>query len=190
MRTFLTFAALAATTAFAVPAAAQTVTPPPPPASLPSQDSGSIDATALLIQPATIEGLDNLDFGTLIASPAASGSVAVSANDPSSLRTITVNAGTLTAGAGSAKRGRLVGNGLPTQVVNITRTFPATLVNQDDPTATMPFSGALNTDAEDGSVTIGSTGVFYIYVGGTLTVAPQQMPGLYSGTVLVNADFQ
>ncbi len=189
MRFLLGFAALAATTAFTVPAAAQTVTPPPP-ASLPSKDSGSIDATALLIQPATIEGLDNLDFGTLIASPTASGLVAVSANDPSSLRTITVNAGTLTAGAGSAKRGRLVGNGLPTQVVNITRTFPSTLVNQDDPTATMPFSGALNTDAEDGSVTIGSTGVFYIYVGGTLTVAPQQMPGLYSGTVLVNADFQ
>ena len=189
MRTFLGFAALAATTAFAAPAAAQTVTPPPP-ASLPSNDSGQIDARALLIQPATIQGLDNLDFGTLIASPTASGSVAVSANDPSAVRVFAVNAGSLTAGAGNAVRGRLVGNGLPTQIVNITRTFPATLVNQDDPTATMPFTGALNSDAEDGSVTIGSTGVFYVYVGGTLTVAPQQMPGLYSGTVLVNAEFQ
>ena len=63
-------------------------------------------------------------------------------------------------------------------------------MNLDDPTATMPFAGALNSDAEDGSVTIGATGVFYVYVGGTLTVAPQQLPGRYSGTVLVNADFQ
>nr|WP_314441493.1 DUF4402 domain-containing protein [uncultured Sphingomonas sp.] len=182
MRNFLAFAALAASTAFiAVPAAAQNAT-------LPSQDNGQIEATALLIQPATLEGLDNLDFGTLIASPTAAGTVNVNAN--TSARTITVNAGTLTAGAGSALRGRLVGNGLPTQIVNITRTFPLVLVNQDDPTATMPFSGVLNSDAEDGSVTIGSTGVFYVYVGGTLTVAPQQMPGRYSGVVTVNADFQ
>jgi len=187
MRTFLTFAALAATTAFAAPAAAQSA---PPPASLPSQDSGQIEATALLIQPATIQGVDNLDFGTLIASPSASGSVAVNANDTTSTRVFTINAGTLTQGAGSALRGRLVGNGLPTQIVNITRTFPTMLVNQDDPTATMAFTGALNSDAEDGSVTIGATGVFYVYVGGSLTVSPNQMPGRYSGIVTVNADFQ
>ena len=187
MRTFLTFAALAATTAFAAPVAAQTA---PPPASLPSQDSGSIEATALLIQPATLQGVDNLDFGTLIASPTAAGSVTINANDSTSTRVFTVNAGSLTQGAGAALRGRLIGNGLPTQVVNITRTFPSVLVNQDDPTATMAFSGALNSDAEDGSVTIGSTGVFYVYVGGSLAVAPNQMPGRYSGVVTVNADFQ
>jgi hypothetical protein len=183
MRNFLTVAALAATTAIAAPAAAQNAT-------LPSQDSGQIEATALLIQPATLQGVDNLDFGTLIASPAASGTVAINANDATSTRAFTVVTGTLTQGAGSALRGRLVGNGLPTQIVNITRTFPAVLVNQDDPTATMAFSGALNSDAADGSVTIGSTGVFYVYVGGTLTVSPNQMPGRYSGLVEVNADFQ
>ena len=187
MRTFLTVAALAATTAFAAPASAQSA---PPPASLPSKSSGQIDATALLIQPATLKGLDNLDYGTLITSADASGTVAVSANDATSARTFTVSAGTIVAGAGSAKRGRLIGNGLPTQIVNITRTFPTRLVNQDDPTATMLFSGALNSDAEDGSVTIGATGVFYVYVGGTITVSANQMPGRYSGLVEVTADFQ
>ncbi|UUR07268.1 DUF4402 domain-containing protein [Sphingomonas glaciei] len=182
MRTFLTFAALAATTAFATPAFAQ--------ASLPSNSSDTIEATALLIQPATLQGIDNLDFGTLIASPAATGTVSINANDATSTRVFSVSAGTLTQGAGSALRGRLIGNGLPTQVVNISRTFPAVLVNQDDPTATMPFSGALNADAADGSVTIGATGVFYVYVGGTLTVSPNQMPGRYSGLVEVTAAFQ
>ncbi|GAA3998873.1 DUF4402 domain-containing protein [Sphingomonas humi] len=183
MRNFLTVAALAASTALiAVPASAQN-------ASLPSSSKGQIDATALLIQPATLQGLDNLDFGTLIASPSADGSVSISANDINSARNVTVNAGSLVASA-TAKRGRLVGNGLPTQKVNISSTFPTELVNQDDPNATMAFSGSLNSDAADGQVTIGATGVFYIYVGGTLTVKPNQMPGRYSGVVEVNTDFQ
>jgi hypothetical protein len=182
MRTLNLLAALAATSAFATPAFAQ--------ASLPSEDSDTIEATALLIQPATLQGLDNLDFGTLIASPTASGTVSIDADDVNSVRTIVQTTGTLTAGAGSALRGRFVGNGLPTQAVNIDWNFPTTLVNQDDPTATMPFSGELNSNAFDGSLTIGSTGVFYVYVGGTITVSPSQMPGRYSGLVEVTAEFQ
>ena len=189
MRNFLSFAALAATTAFSAPALAQTA-PAPTPASLPSQDSGQIEATALLIQPATLQGVDNLGFGTLIASTTASGVVAVNAHDVNSARTITVNSGTLVPGAGSARRGRLVGNGLPTQLVNLTWTFPTRLVNQDDPTATMAFTGQIDSNAADGSVAIGSTGVFYVYVGGSIAVSANQMPGRYSGLVEVNADFQ
>jgi hypothetical protein len=189
MRNLPSFAALAALTAAftAAPAAAQNA---PPPASLPSQDSENIQATALLIQPATLKGLDNLDFGTLIASSAAAGTVAIDPNDVNSARTINASAGSLVAGAGQALRGRLVGNGLPTQVVNLTWTFPTTLVNQDDPTATMAFSGQMDSNAADGSLTIGSTGVFYVYVGGQITVSPLQAPGRYSGLVLVNANFQ
>ena len=182
MRTFLTVAALAATTAFATPAFAQ--------ASLPSTSRDTIEATALLIQPATLQGLDNLDFGTLIASPAAAGTVSIDANDVNSLRVITQTAGTLTAGAGAARRGRFVGNGLPTQNVNIAWVFPTTLVNQDDATVTMPFTGSLDNNASDGTLRIGSTGVYYVYVGGTITVAPNQMPGRYTGLVEVTADFQ
>jgi hypothetical protein len=183
MRNFLTIAALAATTAFAAPAAAQN-------ASLPSDDSDSIRASALLIQPATIKGVDNLDFGTLIASSAADGTVLVDANDANSQRVFAVSAGSLVAGAGAAKRGRLVGNGLPTQIVNLTWTFPTELVNEDDATSIMPFQGQMDVNAADNSVTIGSTGVFNIYVGGRITVKPLQAPGRYSGLVLVNADFQ
>lgn len=182
MRKFLTIAALAASTAFATPAFAQ--------ATLPSSSDDAIEASALLIQPATLQGLDNLDFGTLIASPTATGTVTIDADDVNSQRVIVAATGTLVAGAGSALRGRFVGNGLPTQAVTISSSFPATLVNQDDPTATMPFLGRLDGNAADGSLTIGSTGVFYIYVGGRITVAANQMPGRYSGLVEVTADFQ
>jgi hypothetical protein len=182
MRNLLTFAALAATTAFSAPAFAQ--------ASLPSSDSGQIEATALLIQPATLQGVDNLDFGTLIASTDASGVVSVDANDVNSVRAFAVNTGTLVAGAGAARRGRLIGNGLPTQNVNLSWTFPTRLVNQDDPTATMVFTGQVDTNAADKRVTIGATGVFYVYVGGSIAVSAGQMPGRYSGLVEVTADFQ
>lgn len=181
MRNFLSFAALAATTAFAAPAAAQSV---------PVQSSDNIEATALLIQPATLQGLDNLDYGTLIASPVATGTVSIDADDVNSLRVINAVTGSLVAGAGSASRGRLVGNGLPNQLVSIDWTFPATLVNQDDPTATMAFSGEMDSNSADGSLTIGSTGVFYVYVGGQITIAANQMPGRYSGLVEVTAEFQ
>lgn len=183
MRFQLALAAAAAATALASPAFAQN-------ASLPSTSTDNIEATALLIQPATLQGLDNLDFGTLIASPTAAGTVSINANDVNSIRVINTTAGTLTAGAGAASRGRFVGNGLPTQNVDLVTTFPSTLINQDDPTVTMPFSGSLDTNAADGSLTIGSTGVYYIYVGGTITVAPNQMPGRYSGLVEVTANFQ
>lgn len=185
MRFIHAFAALAATTAFAAPAFAQAVPP-----SLPSQSGDSIEATALLIQPATLQGLDNLDYGTLIASPSAAGSVSIDADDVNSVRSFNVTAGSLVAGAGSALRGRFVGNGLPSQLVNLSWTFPANLVNQDDPTATMAFSGELDSNAADGSLAIGATGVFYVYVGGSITVSPNQAPGRYSGLVEVTADFQ
>lgn len=178
MRYLLAFAAFAATTAFATPAAAQ--------ASDPSTDSDTIEASALLIQPATIQGIDNLSFGTIIATATASGNVSINPN---------TGARTLAAGlTGSAvdvgQRGRFLGNGLPTQAVQLTANFPTFLSNEDDLTQTVEFAGTLDTNSAGGTITIGNTGVFYVGVGGTITIDAGQMPGRYSGEVEVTADFQ
>ncbi len=127
MRTFLTVAALAATTAFAAPAVAA-----------PSSDT--ISANALLIQPATLQRVDDLNFGTIIATPASSGTVTVA---PDGTRSIVVGSGSLTTGPGAAVRGRFVGNGNPTGNVLVTASFPTYLSNTSDLTKTVGFTGTL-----------------------------------------------
>lgn len=174
MRFHLGFAALAATTAFAAPAAAQS-TPP------------KIKAEALLIQPATLQAQTNLNFGTIVATPASSGTVTVT---PAGVRTLTPVVGPLTAGPGAASRGRFIGNGNPNSNVALDVVFPAYLENTSDNTKTLNFTGSLDADASDNAITIGATGVFYIDVGGQITIAPNQMPGLYSGDVVITATFQ
>lgn len=178
MRFSLAFAALAASTAFATPAFAQ--------ATLPSSDSDVIQATALLIQPATIQGVDDLSFGTLIATATGAGNVTINPNTGAR----TVPAGITGSGVDVGQRGRFLGNGLPTQEVQLTANFPAFLSNEDDPTQTVEFSGLLDTAAQTGTITIGNTGVFYVGVGGTITIDAGQMPGRYSGEIEVTADFQ
>ena len=177
MRTFLTFAALAATTAFAAPAAAQTT----------GVSSDTIQANALLIQPVSIQRLNDLNFGTLIATPTTVGSVTVT---PAGVRTVTASTSTLVAGPGTFGRGRFIGNGVPGKDVLLDVDFPLYLSNSADPTKTIAFAGSVDADASDNSITIGATGVFYVDVGGTISIATNQMPGLYSGDVTVTADFQ
>lgn len=179
MRNFLTFAAFAAaTTAFAAPAAAQVGTP--------VTDSDTIEASALLIQPATIQALDNLSFGTLIATTTAAGSVSINPNTGAR----TLPAGITGSSVDVGQRGRFLGNGVPTQQVRLSASFPKFLSNEDDLTETVEFAGVLDDASATGTVTIGNTGVFYVGVGGTITIDAGQMPGRYSGQVEVTADFQ
>jgi hypothetical protein len=173
MRLSLSLAALAAATALATPAAAQVTSGP-----------ASIRAEALLIQPATIAGLDDLSFGTIVSSPTDSGTVTINPN--TGLRSST---GTLTLStAGQGSRGRFIGNGNPLQNVTLVARFPTELNNEDDPTATVAFNGTI--DSAGLSRRIGATGVFYVGVGGTITINTSQMPGLYSGLVELTANFQ
>ena len=177
MRFHLALAALAATTAFAAPAAAQST----------GTDSDTIQANALLIQPVSIQRLNDLNFGTLIATPTTVGTVSVS---PAGVRTVLATTSTLTVGPGAFGRGRFIGNGVPGNDVLLDVDFPAYLSNSADPTKTIAFAGAVDADSTDGTITIGATGVFYVDVGGTISIAANQMPGLYSGDVTVTADFQ
>lgn len=172
MRYTLALAALAATTAFATPALAQS--------------NASIEARALLIQPATLQRVDDLSFGTIVATPLASGNVSIDAN--TGARTV---APTLTGSTSDVgQRGRFIGNGLPGQSVTLTSVFPAFLQNTADLTRTVAFTGTLDSVSSVDPLTIGATGVFYVGVGGTITIGANQMPGLYTGQVTVTANFQ
>ena len=176
MRYTVALAALAATTAFATPAAAQFA----------PDSTASIEARALLIQPATLQRVDDLNFGTIVATPTASGLVSI--NPVSGLRTVA--AGMTGSSTDVGGRGRFIGNGLPTSIVSLRVSFPSLLNNTQDPTQTVAFSGALDPASTTLSRTIGATGVFYVDVGGSISIAVNQMPGQYSGTVTLDADFQ
>lgn len=176
MRFTLAFAALAATTAFAAPATAQST----------GVSSDSIEARALLIQPATLQRVQDLSFGTIIATPADSGTVTIDPN--TGVRTVALPLTGSTTDVG--QRGRFIGNGTTNQTVLITRTFPTFLANSADLTKTVAFSGTLDSASTSGTVNTGATSVFYVGVGGTITISANQMPGLYTGQVTVTADFQ
>lgn len=179
MRNILALTALAAATAFAAPAAAQTSSEP---AIITSGDD--IEASALLIQPATLARLADLSFGTIVATATDAGTVTIDADDGARSNTGDLTLSTVDAG----QRGRLIGNGNPGGAVTLRTTFPDFLQNSQDLTETVAFSGTL--DSAGASRTIGATGVFYVGVGGTITILAGQMPGLYTGTVRVEADFQ
>lgn len=173
MRFFVALAALAATTALATPAAAQVVS-----------SSDTIEARALLIQPATLQALDDLSFGTIVATPSTTGTVTI---DPDSgSRTLT--GGLTGSSVDLGQRGRFIGNALPGGLVTLVTAFPTFLQNANDLTRTVAFTGSV--DSGGLNRTIGLTGVFYVGVGGQITIAANQMPGLYSGDVTITANFQ
>ncbi|MGI8931104.1 MAG: DUF4402 domain-containing protein, partial [Sphingomicrobium sp.] len=110
MRLKICLAALAATTAFASPAFAQTV------------DSDTAEARGVVLLPLTLTKVDDLDFGTVLASPLAG--------------TVTINADTggRTAGGGVTgialdlgQRATFNGVGTEGQQVNLTLTPVASL---------------------------------------------------------------
>ena len=170
MRFTLALAALAATTAFAAPAAAQVV-----------NSNANIDARALILQPATIVAGTTLDFGTVVASTTA-GTVTVNADPALALVT---DAGGATAVSG-AQRGSFNGNGEPDQVVDVTVTYDPQLTHTDG-TNFLAYTGA---SYGNGSFAIRPDGLFRVYVGGTIAVKANQAPGQYTGKVYVDAAFQ
>lgn len=171
MRFHLAFAALAATTAFAAPAAAQ---------STPVNSQAEVNSRAVIVQPATIVGVADLDFGIVAAGITAG--------------TVTINSGptvsvTNTGGAsplGGALAGRFDGNGYPGQLVTVTVTSTPTL-NHLNGVDKMNFA---HNAYGAGAVTIAADGLFRVVVGGTINVAANQEPGLYEGKVYVDAAFQ
>jgi hypothetical protein len=168
MRNFLTFAALAAATAFAAPAAAQ---------------SAPAEAKGLIIQPLTFVNLDALDFGTVIASNVA-GSVTI---DPSDGARVT-SGGVSGAPSAPGGRGLFEGLGASGQVVELSYTVPTQLNHNSIVGQAVAFRNFTLDGAA--SRTIGLGGTFQVGVGGTIDIAANQTPGLYSAQFEVTADYQ
>lgn len=167
MRFKIAFAALAATTAFAAPAAAQTA---------------PAEARGLIIQPLTFVNTDALDFGTVIASNA-SGSVTINANTGAR----SVSGGVTGAPGAPGARGRFEGLGFVNQVVLLTSNVP-TQLNHATASAAVPFRNFTLDGAN--SRTIGTGGSFEVFVGATIDVAANQTPGLYSAQFELTAEYQ
>jgi hypothetical protein len=183
MRFKLCLVALAATAAFATPAAAQ-------------QATATANATAkgVVLLPLTLTKTTDLDFGTVIADPTLPGDVTIDAD--SGGRSITgavVGVPTypgdraLFQGAGSANQDVILSLSAPSVLTSGGNTLSVTSMGFDTgaTSAVNATSGKLETTR-----TIDSTGAFEIGVGGVFHINAAQPNGLYTGAFTVTADYQ
>ena len=138
----------------------------------------SADARALLLLPVSIIKTDDLDFGTVVAS-STSGTVSIAADGSGQ----SVTGGVTPVPSGTVSRATFSGGGTAGQEVNIFVAPPANL--SDGNGHTVPISLSL----ENSTITIDSTRAFAVGVGGTVTIAPKQAEGTYTGTFMVLAQY-
>lgn len=134
-------------------------------------------ARAIIITPFAFIHVDNMSFGTIVGGPTGG------------LVTIDQNSGTRTADpglallSGAVQRARFVGMGEENQEVSLTLSSPPQLSNG---------AGNFMDITElvlDGPATRTISGVFEVFVGGTLEVKPNQEPGTYSGQFTLTCDY-
>jgi hypothetical protein len=133
---------------------------------------------ALILVPLTLTKIADLDFGTVISS-ASSGTVSIAADG--SGQSVTGGVTPIASAPGAA--GQFAGAGTPNEQVSLFLAPPASL--KDGNGNSLPIS--MNLEAT--SVVIDSTRAFFVGVGGTVTVGPNQPDGLYSGTFTVLAQY-
>ncbi len=175
MRLNICLAALAASVAFATPAFAQSVTA-----------SATAEARGLVLQPLTLTRVDDLDFGTVIAS-AVAGNVTI--NEDTGART--VSGGVVGVPTAPGQRGLFAGAGTANQQVDLTLTPPAggVLVSGANFLTVSAFTmdgGVGLTDTRS----IDATGAFTVGVGGTFDIAASQPNGLYAADFDLTAEYQ
>ena len=171
MRFKIALAALAATAAFASPAAAQTVA------------SESATARGTVLQPLTLTEDADLDFGTVL-STAAAGTVTINAD--SGVRTVT--GGVAAVAINPGHRAVFTGYGEPATQVNLSLSYPAFLVSGANVVAVDPVVGMFF-DSAGTSRTINAGGTFQVGVGGQFNIAANQPNGVYTGTFTVTAQY-
>jgi hypothetical protein len=133
---------------------------------------------ALILIPLTLTKVADLDFGTVIPA-SSSGTVTIAADGSGQSTTGGVTPVTSVTGT----RAVFAGAGSPNQQVAIFLAPPASL--SDGAGHSMGISLGL----ESSSVTIDSTHAFFVGVGGTVNVGPNQADGLYTGTFTVLAQY-
>ena len=172
MRLKFCLAALAATTAFASPAFAQTVA------------TDTAEARGIVLLPLTLTNDRPLDFGTILASPLA-GTVTINADTGGR----TVSGGVTAIALDLGERATFDGYGTEGQLVDLTLTPVASL------TGPGPAIVVLQMDLDSGggytqTRTIPVGGAFQVGVGGSFAIAANQTNGLYTGNFSVTAEYQ
>lgn len=174
MRSKILLAALAATAAFASPAAAQTV------------DTATAQARGVVLLPLTISEVDPLNFGTVLAS-AVAGTVTIDADTGARGFTGGVSGIALDLG----NRGLFDGLGTENQQVEITLNPVANLTGPGPDIAVVSME--LDSCAcliETRTIPVGGGGAFQVGVGGVFAIAASQPNGLYTGAYSVTAEYQ
>jgi hypothetical protein len=173
MRLNICLAALAASVAVASPAFAQSVTA-----------SATAEARGLVLQPLTLTRVDDLDFGTVIAS-AVAGQVTI--NEDTGARS--VSGGVLGVPTAPGQRGLFAGAGTAGQQVDLTLTPPAGNILVSGANFLTVSSMVLD-NGNSTTRTIDVTGAFQVGVGGTFNIAASQPNGLYAADFDLTAEYQ
>ncbi|MBA3667470.1 MAG: DUF4402 domain-containing protein [Sphingomonas sp.] len=177
MRFNICLAALAATVAFASPAYAQVV----------ATDTATAEARGLVLQPLTLTKVDDLDFGTILASTVA-GTVTI--DEDSGNRSST--GGITEVASNPGQRALFVGAGTAGQLVDLTLAPPTgnVLVSTSNSADTILVSSMLLDNGNATTRTIALDGTFQVGVGGTFNIAASQANGLYKADFDLTADYQ
>lgn len=172
MRYTLFIAALAATVA--TPALAATATA-----------TAAATAKGTVLLPLTLTETQQLDFGTVIASPTVAGNVTIDADTGARA----VGGGVVGVPNYPGARGLFQGAGSANQVVVLSLSAPAVLTSGANTltvnSMTFDTAGGLNTTRS-----IDSTGAFSVGVGGDFAIGANQANGVYTASYTVTADYQ
>ncbi len=179
MRFNICLAAFAATAAFASPAFAQVAAPV-------ATDKATAEARGLVLQPLTLTKVEDLDFGTILASNLA-GTVTIDADDGG--RSFT--GGVTLVASNTGGRAIFAGAGTEDQEVFLTLTPPPQnlLVSTTNSTDTISISSMVFDDNDSTTRTI-TDGTFEAGVGATFDIAAGQPNGFYKADFDVVADYQ
>lgn len=147
---------------------------------------GTASATATVIAPIAISKAMDLNFGKF--APGAGGSITVSTSGaPTSTGIVRSTTATPT-----AAKFNVTGDANATYAITYTGTSTV-LTDAADNTMAMTIhsdlTGGNGTTTTVSSGTLSETGSESIFVGGTLTVAANQVPGTYTGAVKVQVEY-
>ena len=175
MRLNICLAALAATAAFASPAAAQVVT-----------STAQAEARGTILQPLSLSRVQDLDFGTILVDPlGAGGSVTIDADNGNR----SVAGDVAEVGVNGGQRAVFTGAGPANDAVTLVLVQPAGGLLYRD--ATTSLGGVLVLDQAGSTVrTMDAMGAFTVGVGGTFTIANNQPAGVYSADFDLTAVYQ
>lgn len=174
MRFMSSLAVLAAAVASASPAAAQSVTA-----------SAQAEARGVILQPLTLTKVDDLDFGTVIASTAA-GTVTIDADTGAR----STSGGVAGVPSYPGNRGLFGGAGTANQNVVLTLNAPSVLVSSADPTDLIDVEEIVLDNGNATNRTIDATSAFFVGVGGTFNIAASQSNGFYAAQFELTAEYQ